>query len=247
MQAVGRSNATYTRMYLYYNVSRQELEHARLVFEQGKPVEPNLQYERHANFMILLFVGMEEALTGNIKTALMNFVRGALHMTEGIMSTNYEVLLEGVGEVFAGTEGMGQVMQELAYMVAEMEALVAVADDNIAKLNDMSEAYDPSKYQADVQLATSLQVSLVQWHNMKALADIVLSDGRVLQVGGAGLYTRCFMDLCNWGVALTRAMIERAEVMRLAMQKRSLLDAKLEQQQRVEDLLDQLQQDSMLR
>lgn len=52
----------------------------------------------------------------------------------------------------------------------------------------------------------------MQWENMKHYSTLILSDERVLDVAGSTPYARALMNLCNWGQALTRAMVDLAEV-----------------------------------
>lgn len=56
-------------------------------------------------------------------------------------------------------------------------------------------------------------------------------------------YSLALMEVTNWGLAMTQAMVEKAEMTRLAMQHRSTYDLYLEKQARVAALIVAMKQD----
>jgi hypothetical protein len=96
-------------------------------------------------------------------------------------------------------------------------------------------------------MTAALAEMAVRWENLKFYSNLILADPDVIHVPGAVGYSRSIMDLCNWGMSLTDSMVERAETMRHAMEKRKYFDSKLEQAKKITALIDSMKEDFSLR
>ena len=66
---------------------------------------------------------------------------------------------------------------------------------------------------------------------------------QVRKIDGAAAYGRSIVDVCNWGAAMTEALIEQAEAMREAISKRNTLDSRKDVKDKTDTAMDELKQD----
>ncbi len=215
LHAVGRANGTYNRMDFYYDLACESLDAAKVEFEKG----------------------IQQAQQQALRKALFNFVKGIFMASTGNFSENPFDIIPAITTMFAGSDGLGGVIKEVGEMMATVDELVRISDENMEHLQDLSQAYNPEKYIEDIQIMASLKATIEQWQSLKHYSDVVLADPASLEIGGCAMYTRAVYELCNWGEALTAAMVERAEMMRSTMEKRLNLDAKLEMKVRIEQAI----------
>ncbi len=221
ISAVKISETIYLRFRDEYNDSRDTLEEAREVFEQG-------------------IEGAELA----VKFGLRSFVTGIVRVIYGLVKTDWDQIGTGIGEIINGTQTeITDPMEELARIVNQIDLMARQADDMMKILEDINSDFDYEMYADDVEIMVAMQMSVVQWTNLKDQATLLLASPDILEVSGSKGYALALMDLANWGEAITKAMVERAELIRQAMEKRSILETRQEKKVRIDKAIQDMKDD----
>ena len=79
----------------------------------------------------------------------------------------------------------------------------------------------------------------MRWENLRNYGLVILEDKEVVEIEGCAEYKRALLNFANWGEALTRSMTEFAELMREAIEKKLILDGKVQQKKRIEQHFDE--------
>lgn len=135
---------------------------------------------------------------------------------------------------------MIETMKNLAATIAQINAFMATSDQVMRELEDLEGEYDFSRYMYAVEMTAQLRVNIIKWKNLRNAANTLLAHPSIIRVRGSANYRRRFLDLSNWGEALTKTAVERAEIFRQALRQRMLLESKQEQAKRYQNYVDEL-------
>ena len=54
-------------------------------------------------------------------------------------------------------------------------------------------------------MSNMLQVSIVEWVNLKDMISVMLTEKETIDMKGAAGYKVALLEMCNWGSSLTRS------------------------------------------
>ena len=209
------SNATYHAMYHNFSVSRDNLETAKAGFEQG----------------------LNDYQDAQKKSSFRGFIRGAAKMVVGVLTYNPKMIASGLGDFISTLDNLAETMEFLTRGMEKVEGMMVKLDYLMSILEDVIENGDLEEIAGDVELIAQLRVMLVGWQNMKHNSHAILGSPDARQIGGSQDYLTAILDTCNWGYALTETMIEMAENYRRLMLIKTMLQNKIEMQERYKEYI----------
>ncbi|CAD5124777.1 DgyrCDS13040 [Dimorphilus gyrociliatus] len=217
INALTRSNLTFVRITQHYGYARTRLETARVDFENG----------------------IKEQQGWAIAGAVLGFVKGIVGVVFGAVSIKVDPI-GGLDQVISNVQEMIETMKNLAASMAQINAFMETIDIAMRELEDLEGEYDFSRYMHSIEMTAQLRVNIIKWKNLRNSANTLLTSPSIVNVRGSANYRRRFLDLSNWGEALTKTAVERAEMVRQALRKRMLLESKQEQAKRYEKYVEDL-------
>lgn len=136
--------------------------------------------------------------------------------------------LVGSFDVFTGIVDYGDTMLNLAQTVSDIENFIKSSNE---MLIDLQAPYKDSLrgHFQSIEAVVQLRVNIIKWENLKNAVNGILSKPPFATLGGVLAYKKTFLDLTNWGKALTKSAIERADLFRHTYQLKMLLESKKEQ------------------
>nr|A0A1U9VX91.2 RecName: Full=Glycerotoxin paralog 1; Short=GLTx paralog 1 [Glycera tridactyla] len=122
-------------------------------------------------------------------------------------------------------------------VVTNIDSFTDVMTNNLNEMMSEVKPYDGTKYAYEIEKVANMHVFVEEWRNFQVEVNNILGDDTVSALGGAGDYGRNLVKLTNIGMALTNAMINRAEKTRDAAQKRTTWDLLVEQGRRTTEVI----------
>ena len=211
--------ARYHAVYNNYTVSRDHLDDAAIEYEKG----------------------LEKYQDEQTKKAKRGFIKGITRVCVGIfVPGGAKMVVGGVEDIVGALKRMEETMDFLTRAMEKTEAMMGKLDYMMQILEDAISGGNLEDLAGDIEMLAQLYVMEVGWENLKHNSEIVLQDSIAKKIEGADGYLVTLLDTSNWGKALTEAMIELSENYRQAVLVKSLLDSKIEMQERYQGYLDEL-------
>merc|ERR1712038_1208742 len=101
-------------------------------------------------------------------------------------------------------------------------------------LEHIDDIHESNKHVDDLELMVSMATTEVHWDNLKNYANVMLNDKAINDIPGANEYKVNLLSTVNWGIALTKSMIEKAELIRYSFECKFKLNSKKRQQNRIQ-------------
>ncbi|CAD5124776.1 DgyrCDS13039 [Dimorphilus gyrociliatus] len=218
--AIERSNATYWRLKKHYEEARANALYFGEAFNNNTV----------------------NATNGQIETALDKFVKAIETVLEGIEDFDHDDLEESINFLVDGFIGLAETLKNLADTVRTVMHFFQVSEDLMKDLEEANNATTLKSYADILERSSRLQISVIRWNLLKNSAVTLLSHEAVNLIPGSQEYRDSLIIVCNWGEALTRAMVEKAELMRDALEKRFTLQNKQLENKRYKELFKLLEQ-----
>ena len=173
---------------------------------------------------------------------LLDYVNAAVQVIQGIKDVDLSAVVGGVTS---------------AYGISSIDSTLAVLEDVVGSIKKLNEdtsniqrslaattiPFENQDYIYQINHVAAMHKQVEAWRDFCTESKKILENDAVMEISSAGDYGLALLDVCNKGIAVTKAMIERAEMMRELVVKRKLLDTYKEQRGRSESALRNLQND----
>jgi len=210
--------ARYNAVYNNYTVSLVDLEEAQQLYEDG----------------------INRYIDEQTKKAKRGFLRGLTQVFVGIFVPGMgKKAVSGVQDIVGVLKNMEETMEFLAQTMERTNAMMEKLAYMMDILTGIIQDGDLEDLAGDIELIGQLYVAEVGWDNLKENSHIVVQDSLDKGIGGAAEYLMAMTNTCNWGKALTQAMIELSENYRQAVLISSILASKNEMRERYTGYLDE--------
>ena len=143
----------------------------------------------------------------------------------------------------AGQEIHGQVnnvLWNLSNLVKKINKFIFEMDRNIQVMEDEGSPYDGTKYVQNARQVAGLYTQVEEWRNLEVVSKQFFADDTYVGVSGITDYGAAIVEISNYGMAITKAMIDRAEMTQDAAAKRATLDIRINQNEKTKITLEAL-------
>lgn len=215
INAIESSNATYWKLREQFDISKRQA-----IFYGGAFRNNSIN-----------------ATDGKIEEALEKFIEAIETVVEGIEDFDYDDLEDSLTYLLDGFIGLAETLKNLLDTIRTVIHLFRVSDQLIKDLDSATNATRLETYADIIERSSQLQIGVTRWKLLKNAAVTLLSHERVNFIPAATEYRDALIVVTNWGEALTRAMVEKAELLRNALEKKFNLENKMLEKQKYEEFL----------
>ena len=216
-----QSCAIQDAMYDKFKESREMLHKAEQEFRKGILLA-QIKYVRDT--LLSVMSAVKDVTLGIALGDPASLVNGVVSFNNILHSFDVTVFTLGqiVNEIEASIESMKRISNELMNL-------------------DASHGFSHDSDIEKLEHVVTLHIHVVEWKNMKNEVNKVLHDPSMGQIDGAAEYSNALLNMTNWGEAMTKAVIEKAEMIRNLVEKKAILDLRLEQKRRSEKVVAQME------
>jgi len=211
------NEATYNQLKKKYDSAIQSLDNARSYYE----VE-------------LSKAGSE--LTGLI----LPFFKALANAVSGVFNDDVNAVKNSVTGFIDEAEDIDTTMSEVGRVVRIIDVMTLKAAETINIIDDMSKDLDYRSFVDDIDATIKLQETIVAWQQIQDQTKIVLSNKEAVKTNGCKEYVQAVLQVANWGAVITRSTVEKAELMRQLLSKRSILKNRKIQEEQIDSLLEDM-------
>lgn len=130
-------------------------------------------------------------------------------------------------------------MKNLAQSMADIDNFVKSSNRMIRELENLNGGNSQRHIQS-IEIVVKLRVNIIKWSTLRNAANSILTNPSIEKISGTSGYRRRFLDLSNWGEALTKSAVERADLFRQTYRLRMFFESKQEQSKRYASYLNNL-------
>lgn len=171
-------------------------------------------------------------------------MKGIAKAVGGVIDEDFGSVKDSITGFIDEAGDIDTTMGEIARIVRIIDIMTLKAAESIHLIEDFTKDLDYEVIIEDIDTSIKLQENLVVWQQIQDQTKIVLSNKEAAKTPGCKEYIQSVLQVANWGTVITRSLVERSELMRQLITKRSILENRIIQKDQIDDLLDDLDRDA---